>query len=143
ALASGILSSGRISPLGVAPDSPRLAPVLTIATTITSIPVPKRVSGPEVAPDHRKASSTSEPARSRPDTGRARFHAGGSGVSADDKVSAAARSRDTAWGMSEENVEIVQRAIAAVNNRDLDGYLALCASDVELITPVAPIEGPN
>lgn len=25
----------------------------------------------------------------------------------------------------------------------LEGYLALCASDVELITPVAPIEGPN
>jgi hypothetical protein len=40
-------------------------------------------------------------------------------ASLDDKVSAAAYSRDTAWGMSEENVEIVQRAIAAVNNRDL------------------------
>jgi hypothetical protein len=40
-------------------------------------------------------------------------------ASLDDKVSAAAYSRDTAWGMSEENVEIAQRAIAAVNNRDL------------------------
>jgi ketosteroid isomerase-like protein len=45
--------------------------------------------------------------------------------------------------MSQENVEIVRRAIAAVNERDVDGYLGLCAPNVELITPVAPIEGPN
>ena len=45
--------------------------------------------------------------------------------------------------MSEENVEIVRRAIAAVNERDIDGYLGLCAPNVELITPLAPIEGPN
>ena len=43
-------------------------------------------------------------------------------------------SRDTAWAMSEENVEIVRRAIAAVNKRDVDGYLGLCAPNVELIT---------
>jgi ketosteroid isomerase-like protein len=36
--------------------------------------------------------------------------------------------------MSEENVEIVRRAIAAVNKRDVDGYLGLCAPNVELIT---------
>jgi ketosteroid isomerase-like protein len=45
--------------------------------------------------------------------------------------------------MSEENVEIVRRAIAAVNKRDVDGYLGLCAPNVKLITPLAPIEGPN
>ena len=45
--------------------------------------------------------------------------------------------------MSQENVEIVRRAIAAVNERDVDGYLGVCAPDVELITPVAAIEGPN
>jgi ketosteroid isomerase-like protein len=45
--------------------------------------------------------------------------------------------------MSEENVEIVRGAIAALNKRDVDGYLGLCAPDVELITPVAAIEGPS
>src|ERR1700754_66637 len=45
--------------------------------------------------------------------------------------------------MSEENVEIVRGGIAALNERDVDGYLALCAPDVELITPVAAIEGPS
>jgi limonene-1,2-epoxide hydrolase len=45
--------------------------------------------------------------------------------------------------MPEENVEIVRGAIAALNERDVDGYLGLCAPDVELITPVAAIEGPS
>ena len=45
--------------------------------------------------------------------------------------------------MSEENIEIVRRAIAAVNQRDVDSYLGLCAPTVELITPVAAIEGPS
>jgi len=45
--------------------------------------------------------------------------------------------------MSEENVEIVRRAVAAINDRDVDAYLALCDPDVELINPVAAIEGPN
>jgi hypothetical protein len=45
--------------------------------------------------------------------------------------------------MSQENVEIVRRAITAVNERDVDGYLGLCAPTVELITPVAAIEGPS
>jgi hypothetical protein len=35
--------------------------------------------------------------------------------------------RITMWAMSEENVEVVRRAIAAVNQRDVDGYLGLCA----------------
>jgi ketosteroid isomerase-like protein len=45
--------------------------------------------------------------------------------------------------MSKENVEIVRRAISAVNERDVDAYLALCSPDFELINPVAAIEGPN
>jgi ketosteroid isomerase-like protein len=44
--------------------------------------------------------------------------------------------------MSEENIETVRGAIAALNTRDIDGYLGLCTPDVELITPVAAIEGP-
>ncbi len=48
--------------------------------------------------------------------------------------------------MSQENVEIIGRAIAAINARDLDGYLACCTADIELHTPLAAIgavyEGP-
>jgi ketosteroid isomerase-like protein len=43
--------------------------------------------------------------------------------------------------MSEHNVEVVERAVAAVNARDLDGYLACCTEDVELWTPLAEITG--
>jgi hypothetical protein len=43
--------------------------------------------------------------------------------------------------MSEENVEVVERAIAAVNDRDIDSYLACCTEDVQLQTPMTPIEG--
>jgi ketosteroid isomerase-like protein len=43
--------------------------------------------------------------------------------------------------MSEENVEIVRRAITAINERDVEAYLALCNSDFELINQFAPIEG--
>jgi ketosteroid isomerase-like protein len=43
--------------------------------------------------------------------------------------------------MSQENVEIVERAVAAINQRDIAGYLACCTDDVELITPVADIAG--
>src|SRR6476619_2402470 len=45
--------------------------------------------------------------------------------------------------MSQENVEAVTRAIAAINERDVDAYLGLCAPDFELINPVAAIEGSN
>jgi ketosteroid isomerase-like protein len=42
--------------------------------------------------------------------------------------------------MSQENVETVERAIAAVNARDLDGYLACCTENVELlVTPFATL----
>src|SRR4051812_48366941 len=43
--------------------------------------------------------------------------------------------------MSQENVEIVERAIAAVNERDIDAYLARCTQDIQLHTPVAAIVG--
>jgi len=31
--------------------------------------------------------------------------------------------------MSQENVELVKRAVASVNQRDIDGYLACCTDD--------------
>jgi hypothetical protein len=43
--------------------------------------------------------------------------------------------------MSQENVEVVKRAVAAVNDRDIDSYLACCTADVRMESPVAPIEG--
>ena len=43
--------------------------------------------------------------------------------------------------MSQENLEIVERAVAAVNDRDIDSYLACCTEDIQLQTPVSPIEG--
>lgn len=43
--------------------------------------------------------------------------------------------------MSQENIEAVKRAVAAVNERDVDRYLANCTDDFELHTPAAPIGG--
>src|SRR3954454_1838011 len=43
--------------------------------------------------------------------------------------------------MSSENVKVVERAIAAVNARDIDAYLACCTADIELTTPLAPVDG--
>jgi ketosteroid isomerase-like protein len=37
--------------------------------------------------------------------------------------------------MSQENVEIVRRLVAAINAHDLAGYLACCGEDVELHLP--------
>lgn len=37
--------------------------------------------------------------------------------------------------MSQENLEVVRRAVAALNARDLEGYLACCTRDVELHIP--------
>jgi ketosteroid isomerase-like protein len=45
--------------------------------------------------------------------------------------------------MSQKNVDAVNRAISAINERDVDAYLAVCRPDVELINPIAAIEGPN
>lgn len=43
--------------------------------------------------------------------------------------------------MSQEDVEVTERAIAAINERDVDGYLGLCTPDVEMVSPVASLEG--
>ena len=43
--------------------------------------------------------------------------------------------------MSRENVEVVERAMAAINERDIDSYLACCAEDIRLQTPLSPVEG--
>lgn len=48
--------------------------------------------------------------------------------------------------MSQENLEVVRRAVAALNARDLEGYLACCTPDVELDIPevIAGVyEGPQ
>jgi hypothetical protein len=37
--------------------------------------------------------------------------------------------------MSEEILETIERAIAAINERDIDGYLACCTEDVRLHLP--------
>jgi ketosteroid isomerase-like protein len=42
--------------------------------------------------------------------------------------------------MSQENVETVERAIAAINVRDIDAYLACCTENVELLLPMAGAE---
>jgi ketosteroid isomerase-like protein len=43
--------------------------------------------------------------------------------------------------MSRENLEAVRMALEALNGRDVDAYLACCTDDVQLRTPLAPIEG--
>ena len=39
------------------------------------------------------------------------------------------------------NVEVVERAVAAVNARDIERYLACCTPDIEMRTPLADIGG--
>jgi ketosteroid isomerase-like protein len=43
--------------------------------------------------------------------------------------------------MSQDNVQAVERLIAAVNERDIDGYLDCCTEDIRLRPPWAPVEG--
>jgi ketosteroid isomerase-like protein len=43
--------------------------------------------------------------------------------------------------MSQENLEVIKQAIAAINERDVDRYLACCTDDIELRTPLAGVEG--
>ena len=43
--------------------------------------------------------------------------------------------------MSQENVRLVERAIAALNARDIEGYRACCTEDVKLETPMAAVGG--
>ncbi len=42
---------------------------------------------------------------------------------------------------SKENMEVVKRAVAAVNDRDIDSYLARCAADVRMENANVMIEG--
>ena len=42
---------------------------------------------------------------------------------------------------AQEDAAVVSRAIAAINQRDIPGYLACCTEDVELSTPLATITG--
>ena len=43
--------------------------------------------------------------------------------------------------MSQENLELVERAIAAINARDIEGYLACCTENVKLETQLAAVGG--
>jgi ketosteroid isomerase-like protein len=43
--------------------------------------------------------------------------------------------------VSQENIATAERLVAAVNGRDVDGYLACCTHDIQLRTPWAPVEG--
>ena len=43
--------------------------------------------------------------------------------------------------MSQENLEVIKEAIGAINERDVDRYLACCTEDIELRTPLAEVEG--
>ena len=43
--------------------------------------------------------------------------------------------------MSQENVRLVERAIAAINARDIEGYRACCTENVKLETPMVAVGG--
>ncbi|MCD6015080.1 MAG: SnoaL-like domain [Solirubrobacterales bacterium] len=43
--------------------------------------------------------------------------------------------------MSEENVELLHRAIDAFNRRDLEAFLALCDPDLEFISYLMQVDG--
>jgi ketosteroid isomerase-like protein len=43
--------------------------------------------------------------------------------------------------MSQENFKVVREAVAALNQRDVDAYVACCADDVRLLPPTAAVEG--
>ena len=45
--------------------------------------------------------------------------------------------------MSQENVEIVRSALAALDRRDVEAYLELASPEIKLITPASPLEGPT
>ncbi len=49
--------------------------------------------------------------------------------------------RDTAWAMSQENVELAYRALDSFNRRDLDGFLAVQAENVRADPRLAAVEG--
>jgi len=43
--------------------------------------------------------------------------------------------------MSQQNVRLVERAVAAINARDIEAYLACCTENVRLETPMAAVGG--
>jgi ketosteroid isomerase-like protein len=43
--------------------------------------------------------------------------------------------------VSQENVRVVERAIAAINARDIESYRAYCTENVKLETPMAAVGG--
>jgi ketosteroid isomerase-like protein len=43
--------------------------------------------------------------------------------------------------MSQENVEVVRRALAALDSRDVEAYLEVASPQIELITPASPVQG--
>jgi ketosteroid isomerase-like protein len=43
--------------------------------------------------------------------------------------------------MAQANMDVIEQAVAAINARDLDGYLACCTPDIEIHTPLAAIGG--
>jgi hypothetical protein len=43
--------------------------------------------------------------------------------------------------MSQENMDVVKRAVAAVNDRDLERYLACCTADIRMENANMAIEG--
>ncbi len=43
--------------------------------------------------------------------------------------------------MSQQNVRLIERAIAAINARDIEGYLACYTENVKLETPMAAVGG--
>jgi ketosteroid isomerase-like protein len=43
--------------------------------------------------------------------------------------------------VSQENVQLVERAVAAINARDIEGYLACCTENVKSVTPMAAVGG--
>jgi ketosteroid isomerase-like protein len=43
--------------------------------------------------------------------------------------------------VARSNADVVREAIAALNDRDVERYLTLCAPGIELLSPAAPLEG--
>jgi ketosteroid isomerase-like protein len=44
--------------------------------------------------------------------------------------------------MSRENVEVVRRALVALDRRDVEAYLEVVSPQIELIPPTSPLHGP-
>jgi ketosteroid isomerase-like protein len=44
--------------------------------------------------------------------------------------------------VSQENVEVIREALAALDRRDVEAYLEVASPEIELINPALPIQGP-